>query len=58
MKPKVIVKRLQNQNILPEDKSIGVRIAQDFCHLFQIVRLKTGYPLIKDLRPHIRARSR
>lgn len=58
MVPKIIVKRLHNQNILPEDKAIDGEIAQDFYHLVQIVPLKTGYFLMKDLRIHVCAGPR
>lgn len=36
MNPKMIIKRLQNQNILPEDTTIEGKIAQIFCNLHQI----------------------
>ena len=58
MNQKIIVKRSQNLSILPEDKPIDEKIAQDFCHLFQIVPIKTKYPFMKDLRIHVCAGSR
>jgi hypothetical protein len=48
----IIIKRLQNRNILFEDKAFDEKTAKAFCHLFQIVTIKGVwyYPLSRNFK--------
>jgi len=52
MNSKIIIERLQNRNIPFKDRTFDEKIAKVFCHLFQIVTIKTGwyYPLSKNFK--------
>ncbi len=52
MNSKIIIERLQNRNIPFKDRTFDEKIAKAFCHLFQIVTIKTGwyYPLSKNFK--------